>query len=426
MNAVFTIVAKNYIGLAKVLERATAANSNSNFYIIVADEFDNNQRERYELSDNILVAKEVLTIKNELWEEMVFKYSLVEFCTAIKPACFQYFFQQKKYAKVIYLDPDIYVFNSLEPVFNTLENCSILLTPHITTLQTPFIGDYPDHLFLLNGTFNLGFLGLKKSAEATQLLTWWDNRLQNECFADNDKGTLTDQKWMTMLPSFFAAPVMTISFDKGLNLAPWNYFERKVTDVNGKYFVAARNQPNDVNQTPLVFVHFSGYDYRSFSANVVAHKKDDFKNYDDLAPVFEEYATALKNGDIEKYIGELYSYNQFENGVNILSIQRRIFRRLLDEGKRFSAPFSIEKNSYYQLLESKGLVDHSKTSADKVTNKTIPAFEKKLKFINVFLRIFKRMVGIRKYSMFMRFLKRYAKEENQVFLIDKELGGKMQ
>jgi hypothetical protein len=426
MDAIFTIVAKNYIGLAQVLERSVAANSNSDFYIVVADEFDTGQEEQYDLPGNILIAKNKLGIDNGLWEQMAFKYSLVEFCTAIKPACFQYFFEEKKYDKVIYLDPDIYVFNSPQPVFDILENAAIVLTPHITTMQTPFKGDYPDHLFLLNGTFNLGFLALRRSAEATQLLQWWHNRLQNECFSDNERGTLTDQKWMTLLPSFFAAPALHISLDKGLNVAPWNYFERKVMNVNGKYFVTAREDAHHSSPVPLIFVHFSGYDYRSFSTNLVAHKKDDFRNYDDLAPVFEEYAAALKNGAIERFMAETYSYNHFANGVNILSIQRRIYRRLLDEGKKMSAPFSIEKNSYYHLLESKGLLDYSKTSADKVTNKTIPAFEKKLKFINTGLMILKKLAGIRKYSMFMRFLKRYAREENQVFLIDKELGKKMQ
>ena len=92
MNAIFTIVAKNYIGLAQVLERSVVANSTSDFYIIVADEFDKGQAERYDLPGNILIAKNKLGIDNDLWEEMAFKYSLVEFCTAIKPACFQYFF----------------------------------------------------------------------------------------------------------------------------------------------------------------------------------------------------------------------------------------------------------------------------------------------------------------------------------------------
>ena len=58
------------------------------FYIIVADEIDNELKK--ELSTNILVAKETLNITPETWENMSFKYNLTEFCTSIKPASFRY------------------------------------------------------------------------------------------------------------------------------------------------------------------------------------------------------------------------------------------------------------------------------------------------------------------------------------------------
>ncbi|MCS3268501.1 hypothetical protein NXX78_23415 [Bacteroides fragilis] len=52
----FTIVAKNYIGLAQILEKSIREYYNDLlFYIIVADEIDNELKK--ELSTNILVAK---------------------------------------------------------------------------------------------------------------------------------------------------------------------------------------------------------------------------------------------------------------------------------------------------------------------------------------------------------------------------------
>lgn len=426
MNAIFTIVAKNYIGLAQVLEKSVKANCQADFFIIVADELEEAKKQYYNLSDNVLMAKHWLGYTDELWYEMAFKYNLVEFCTAIKPACFKFFLEEKKYDKVIYLDPDIFIFNSIEPVFAALDNTSILLTPHIISMQTPFKGDYPDHLFLINGTFNLGFLGLKKSETAGRLLHWWESRLQNECFSDNDRGTITDQKWMNLLPSFFSARDMQVSFNRGLNVAPWNYFERQIQKRGEHYFVNERGNLADKNVTPLVFVHFSGYDYRGFCSNKVSHKKEDFKNYGDMEPVFEDYANALKEGNINRYMDEQYSYNQFENGINIISIQRRIYRRLLEEDKKYNNPFITADGSFYSLLKQKGIIDYSKISADKVTNKNIPAFGKKLRIINIAFNLLKKMIGIRKYSMFIRFLRRYAREENQVFLVDKEIGTKMQ
>ena len=425
MQAIFTIITKNYLGLAMVLEKSVKANSTANFYIIVADELDEANKPNYNLNTNVLFAKDILNYTTDVWNDLSFKYSLVEFCTAIKPSCFQYFFDEKKYDKVVYLDPDVFVFNPLASIFDALETTSILLTPHIVTMQTPFKGDYPDHLFLLNGTFNLGFIGLKKSETTNSLLVWWQNRLLNDCFADNDKGTLTDQKWMNLLPAFFEPNELTISKNIGLNLAPWNYFEREIVEENNCFYVSNRVTKIIKNRSPLIFVHFSGYNYKSFSNNTIEHTNQNFTSYPDLQPIFNCYANALKEGNIEQYMQEKYTYNYFENGVNIIGLHRRIYRSLINDGIALSNPFLTNENSFFNTLKAKKLIDYAKTSADNVSNKNLPAFDNKLKLVYTLFRLLKFIIGVRKYSMFIRFLKRFAKEENQTFLIDKSFGKKL-
>ncbi len=421
---IFTIVAKNYIGLAQVLEQSVLANHPAvDFLIFVADELPIALEG---LPTNVLEAKKCLSFDEQKWYELAFKYNLVEFCTAIKPFCFQYLFAQKQVAKAIYLDPDVYVYNSLDVILDKLDQVPIILTPHITNIQTQFNGDYPDYLFLLNGTFNLGFLALKKSAAADKLINWWGSRLLDQCFFDNDRGMATDQKWMNLVPALFTSVDYHVLQEKGMNVAPWNYFERKISNQEGRLMVTNREDKNDAKATPLVFVHFSGYDYKSFSNHQIAHKKEDFATYADLAIVFEQYANALKSGYFDKYFSLPYSYNQFANGKQILSIQRRFYRRQLEEGIFYDNPFSTEKNSFYDKLESKKLIDHAILSADKVTNKSIQSFDKKITVVNWAFKTIKRFIGIRRYSIFIRFLKRYAKEENQVFLLDKEMGKKLQ
>jgi hypothetical protein len=423
-NIFFTIVAKNYTGLARVLEKSVIQhNKDVSFYIFVADEPGN---EGLNEIPNIIVAKQALGIQESLWYEMAFKYNLVEFCTAIKPSCFTHVFNVLQADKAIYLDPDVFLFGPADMILSRLDTHSIVLTPHITNIQKTFQGDYPDYLFLVNGTFNLGFLALKKDAHTTALLGWWQQRLINECFFDNNKGMATDQKWMNLLPAFFTPDVLYVCRDKGLNMAPWNYFERKVMMKEGIPFVANRENPLKTEDTRLIFVHFSGYDYKNFSTNNIVHKKEDFKDYSDLEPVFEAYAAALRDGGFDKYMQLTYSYNQFNNGKNIMSLHRRIFRRLLEEGRTFPHPFSADAGSYYAALKRKKLVDNAVVSADKVTNKTITAFDTKMKYVNVLFSMAKKIMGIRRYSMLIRFLQRYTREENQVFLLDAKLSKKIQ
>ena len=333
-------------------------------------------------------------------------------------------FGQKNYDKVIYFWAPRYGFDFIIHDFADLDNHSIILTPHILDMQTPFKGAYSDYLFLLNGTFNLGFIGLKKSADSTKMLDWWKDRLNNQCFFDSDRGMATDQKWVNLLPAFFDSSVLKISFDRGLNVAPWNYHERKITIQDNELFVTKREEESR-ELTPLVFVHFSGYDYRAFANKNIAHKNENADAYPDLSYLFERYAEALSDDCFLRYINLAYSYNPNKNGKNIISLHRRIFRRLLDEGYNFTDPFDIWDNSFYEGLRKRKLVDASTSFVDSVTNKTVPGFNKKLKWVNSFFRIIQTLIGVRKYSIFIRFIRRYFKEENQAFLFEKNIPGKL-
>ena len=423
MKAIFTIIAKNYIGLAQVLEASVRKISDAEFFVFVADEPD--EKLSKELPINILIAKNELSIENNLWQQLSFKYNLVEFCTAIKPSCFDYLFTKQNYEKVLYLDPDVFVFSSLNTVFDQLNDADILVTPHILNLQTNFKGNYQDHLFLLNGTFNLGFLGLRKSGTTVAFIEWWHNRLLNFCFFDKEQGTATDQKWMNLLPSFFTSHQLQITHHRGMNVAPWNFHERKVIMQNDDYFVQDRD--NETAQIePLIFVHFSGYDYSQIGTGQVVHKTTEMNAYTDYDVIFNAYQEALVKSSFTSYAGLPYSYNTFKNGNTIISLHRRMYRRLLEEGTAYKHPFSTEANSYYHLLSSKGLVTKSTESADKLTNKSIKNFSTKLGYVHLFFTFIKKIIGINRYSILIRFLRRYFAEENQVFLVDKNAGKKLQ
>lgn len=423
-KAVFTIVAKNYIGLATVLRESVLKNSDCDFFIFVSDE-PSEQESLQDLPSYILWSKEELKISEELWYQMAFKYNLIEFCTAIKPFCIEYLAEQKGYSKVIYLDPDVYVFNSLEDIFSDLDKSSVVITPHIVDMHPAVKTDHPEYLFLVNGTFNLGFFGWRKSEAGQNMLTWWKKMLVNENYFDNDRGTATDQKWINLLPAFLEYPDLCVCRNKGLNLAPWNFHERKIVEQGDVLFVEGRNDASEKKRVPLIFAHFSGYDYNSLGQSRIVHKNTELNKFSDTELLFDRYAKALETRDFNKYSGLAYTYNTFENGKNILSLHRRLYRRLLEEQKNPGTPFKTEDGSFYSLLKRKKLIDNSALQADKVTGKTISGFDRKLGRVNWMAKMIKRLLGIRRYSILTRFLRRYFKEENQLFLIDKEEGKKI-
>ena len=60
-NCIFTICAKNYIGLALALEKSVKQyNDNVDFFIVVADEFDTGKEPS--VAENVIEAKSVLEI----------------------------------------------------------------------------------------------------------------------------------------------------------------------------------------------------------------------------------------------------------------------------------------------------------------------------------------------------------------------------
>jgi hypothetical protein len=59
------------------------------------------------------------------------KYNVLELCTAVKPYLLKYLFEKYDAEKILYLDPDIVVYHTLDTVLELLERCTAILTPHI-------------------------------------------------------------------------------------------------------------------------------------------------------------------------------------------------------------------------------------------------------------------------------------------------------
>ena len=129
-SCLFTIISKNYIAYARTLMKSFSEhNEGVKTFVLLADKIDgyfDRSTENFEL-----IEADQLGIKD--FESFSFKYNIVEFNTAVKPYFFEYLFSRYGFKKIIYLDPDILVLRSLKEIFESLDNYSIILTPHITS-----------------------------------------------------------------------------------------------------------------------------------------------------------------------------------------------------------------------------------------------------------------------------------------------------
>ena len=243
----FTICSNNYLHKASTLLFSLKKHNNVPVYLFLADIKDKTILYD-ELGFAAVVSLEDIKVPNLQW--MKETYSIVELNTAIKPFAFSYLFEKVQADYIYYFDPDIYTYQPLTEFQPLWQNGSVLLTPHILT-AIPNDGGFPaENLFLNHGLYNLGFLGLKRSQVAANLLEWWGDRLTEKCIIDLREGYFVDQAWFNLVPILYKSVVITDHL--GCNVAYWNLHERSISQKDEKYWVN--------NCQPLIFYHFSGVD----------------------------------------------------------------------------------------------------------------------------------------------------------------------
>ncbi|MBC7892443.1 MAG: glycosyl transferase [Sphingobacteriaceae bacterium] len=282
MTLAFTLCSINYLAQARTLAESLAA-TNPDFRFVVglvdrldAVTFDEDKQAPFEL-----IEVHRLEIPNFAW--MVAHYDITELNTAVKPYFIEKFFRENtEVERVIYFDPDIIVFQPLTHLLGQLEQHPIVVTPHLTVPHRDNLStNENDHLN--TGTFNLGFIALRRHPETDRFVTWWMEKLAYECFNDVCNGLFTDQKWINLVPIYF----QNVGIEKhpGYNVAYWNLHERRMSQRQGVFFV------NDTHM--LQFFHFSGYGLNRLDEVSKYQNRHHFANRADIVPLFAHYAERL-------------------------------------------------------------------------------------------------------------------------------------
>ncbi|MBP5524680.1 MAG: hypothetical protein J6Y11_03645 [Paludibacteraceae bacterium] len=410
-NCVFTICAKNYLAQALTLrDSVLSKNENIDFFLFLADKVTS------DVSDLDLVELDDSWISN--WKSLAYKYNVIEFSTSIKPFCFLSLFQ-KGYDKVIYLDPDIYVLDSLDHIYGLLDNKSIVLSPHYCEIQeSGFNGSVSEETFMADGIFNLGFTAIKNNVVGNKIAKWWSDRLEGKCYADIYNALFVDQKWMDFIPAFFPNDV-EISHHMGINVAIWNLHERSLIEKDGKYWIE-----NLVTKElfPLLFFHFSGFDPFNKSVFNRRHAEYNVDTYPSYRNLINVYADGLYANNYDKYSALTYDFTVYDNGEEINELNQRLYREMLSHGDVLPSdnPFSTESKAY-AILNKHGLLTHNKKKdsfVKKVNAETASKFENK--FLFPLLRVVHFIFGNKIYYQIIKCSRRISKYEYHYFLINKK------
>jgi glycosyltransferase involved in cell wall biosynthesis len=341
-HAAITIVSKNYMAFAETLANSYKKHHpNNDFFIVLVDRADGFVKERLACGAEVI---EMADLDIPEISQFIYRYSIMELNTAVKPFALSSMFVRNEYDTLLYIDPDIRVYEPLTEVYSALEEASIVLTPH---LRRPYNdGSNPSDLAILqSGTYNLGFIGLRRGKTSDELLAWWMEKLYRDCVVDLPKGLFVDQKWIDMIPGFF--PDHRILYHPGYNAAYWNLHERPITRDGDRWL--ADNQR-------IAFFHFSGYVPYMPTVLSKHQNRHDLKSLPDLKALTDSYAKELFDNGYEESHAWPYAFAKLPNGVKLpLRLVAAAMQWCSRAGVKTPDPV-LEPDAFCRFLMSRGKV----------------------------------------------------------------------
>jgi hypothetical protein len=163
------------------------------------------------------------------------------FFSATPNICLYLFEEEKSIDLLLYLDADVFVFNSLDSLYAEVTDSSIAFCSH----------RFPPLFNLLSrnyGRFNVGVNFFRRTDSGMKCLREWKKEC-DDWFPDKPGYPLkffSDQIFLDQWPSRY--PDVKIVENIGVNVAPWNVANYRFAQKNNRFFI---------NEYPLIIYHFS-------------------------------------------------------------------------------------------------------------------------------------------------------------------------
>ncbi|NCA11125.1 hypothetical protein EBR56_04840 [bacterium] len=251
------------------------------------------------------------------WARFSFQYPAFPLAAALKPRALRHVLLKTAADAVIFLDSDIFVTAPLDPLLESLEAGSIVITPHrIRPSRT-----HADVARLVHGgqmgTYNSGVVATRSDATGCDFLDWWAVATLTDCVDDRPRRVFVDQSWLEFVPALFAHVV--VCRNPGVNVGYWNLDERSLALAGGCWHAGSE---------PLCTFHFSGFDpanpeplSRYADPNHVAAE-----NIRAVAPLARDYAAAVLRHGHDECSTQPYAFQTLTDGTRIEPPWRELFR----------------------------------------------------------------------------------------------------
>lgn len=243
--AVITICATNYLPFARVLRDSLLRfHPEVPLFLVLAGD----ERPGLMVAEPGFHSVTAAELNLSDLDERRVRYDRKALCASLKPAALKHLLA-RGFEPAIFLDPDILILDTLDPVFEEVTHYGLTVTPHVRRPEIEGRQAGIEKALLLAGIYNAGFVGVTADPEVHRFLDWWDLRLRTHCRCQIEPGMHYDQRWLDLAPAFVSR--FHLLRDEGCNVAYWSVVGAVVTCADGAY---------RINGMPLRFFHFSGFD----------------------------------------------------------------------------------------------------------------------------------------------------------------------
>lgn len=343
----FTSICSNYLPKAMALAESVKQRCpGSRFVLCLVEREAPVEATAYPHFDEVVLAKDAGW---DNFDRFMFRHAIVEASTAVKAQFMLNLMERhSEESKFIYLDPDVLVYSDLVELKQLLDDASIVLCPH---LLRPGNIDM-EISSLAHGCYNLGFLGIRRSRNAHDFLSWWAERLFQFCYDDMSRGIFTDQRWVDLAPCFFDVAVLK---HHGYDFATWSLLNSDLREVDGRY---------TINGDPLRFIHFSGLDSGTIDKAISWWLTDE--NRGTFVSLYEAYKQLLVTHG-QATLGKLpWTYAKYADGTMIGNVARVAYRNR-ELWERVPDPFTASDQEILSIAEPVPQASVEAADADTAT-----------------------------------------------------------
>ena len=254
------------------------------------------------------------------------KFTAAEFSNALKPCLLQYL--SAGVDKVIYLDCDIVVFSHLTEMLDELATHDLVLIPHMMTPpdRPEQFWTRPSRADTFNaGLINAGCFGIRPARCADFLSTWEQMNLAPGAFYE-PAGYQTDQQHLNW--ALVAMAGVTVLRDNRYNVAYWNLHERNLrSDVSSSGSALDARPRFHVDDRPLGFFHFSGYDIFDRQRISRHDGRHSVYNLPAIAEILNWYSDEILSCPSAGLMHESYGFDRLANGLPLNGFVRGILKK---------------------------------------------------------------------------------------------------